>query len=363
LTDLAGGGAERATLDVLRHLDPERVKATLLLLKRQGVYWKEVPPHVSTECVSGTGRKLRYEIPRLLATLQRLGRNTDVIVGVQELTATYVACAAAVLLRKHMVGWVHTVMDTYLAGLSHSHRVIARLIYPRLSAVVCPSNGAVQSLKRIVLSPKMRCLMIPNPVDGSRLRAMAGEALPEWAPSVLSRPTIVGMGRLEPGKGFDLLIRAHAQMRGRGIEQHLLIMGEGPMRVELESLASALGVRETVHMPGFIGNPYPILKRARAFVLSSRFEGLPVVLLEALALGVPAVATTCPAGPEEVLEGGRCGLLVPVDDADGLAGAIERALTDGDLRAVLSRLGQERAAMYSPKLIATEWEHLLSSLV
>ena len=110
----------------------------------------------------------------------------------------------------------------------------------------------------------------------------------------------------------------------------LLILGEGPERPVLRALADSLGVGADVDLPGWARNPYPYMRRAAAYVLSSRWEGLPSVLIEALFCGCPVIATDCPSGPREILEGGRHGALVPVGDAAALAGAIREAL-DGKI--------------------------------
>jgi glycosyltransferase involved in cell wall biosynthesis len=126
-----------------------------------------------------------------------------------------------------------------------------------------------------------------------------------------------------------MLLRAFARVRDRR-PARLVILGEGPDRPMLESLVSQLGLEEAVALPGWVANPYPWMAHAGAYVLSSSWEGLPSVLIEALYCGVPIVATDCVSGPREILDGGEHGLLVPVGDVEALAAGIESALT-GDV--------------------------------
>lgn len=138
-------------------------------------------------------------------------------------------------------------------------------------------------------------------------------------------PVIVVAGRLERQKDFPTLIRAFAQVRGER-PCRLLILGDGGGRARLQALSAELGITADVDLPGFQANPYPFLARADLFVLSSRWEGSPNVLTEALALGTPVVATDCPSGPHELLDGGRYGPLVPVGDVAALGKAVAATL-------------------------------------
>jgi glycosyltransferase involved in cell wall biosynthesis len=136
---------------------------------------------------------------------------------------------------------------------------------------------------------------------------------------------------LVPQKGFDILIRAHHLLLQRNIEHRLLIIGEGPERSSLESLAAALGVADTVDMPGFQSNPFPSLQQADIFAFPSRFEGLGLALVEAMALGKPVVSCDCPSGPAEILQQGESGILVPTENPAAMADALEQLLGSSEL--------------------------------
>ena len=143
----------------------------------------------------------------------------------------------------------------------------------------------------------------------------------------------------------------------------MLILGEGPERPKLEALAKQLNVTDTVFLPGHIPNPREWLAAPSVFALSSRYEGLPLVLIEALQSGTAIAAMDCPAGPREILDDGKCGLLVPPGDENALAHAIARLLSDPTLRALLGDQGRLKAKNYEPFAIIPLWEKLLDSLI
>jgi glycosyltransferase involved in cell wall biosynthesis len=187
--------------------------------------------------------------------------------------------------------------------------------------VVAVSHGVAEDLAKIAPGARRLIRVIYNPVVGPNLYSRSLEKpghswLLDGGP-----PVFLGVGRLVPQKDFSTLLRAFKRVRNQ-IPARLLILGEGPLRGELESLASELGIREDVSMPGIDANPFPYFRRAPVFVLSSAWEGLANVLIEALALGARVVSTDCPSGPREILEGGRWGSLVRVGDDAAMAQAM-----------------------------------------
>jgi glycosyltransferase involved in cell wall biosynthesis len=201
------------------------------------------------------------------------------------------------------------------------------------------SEGVKDDLARAGRLSLEQIRVVPNPVVTSELFEMAAVPIDhpwfvEGAP-----PVILGIGRLTTQKDFGTLIRAFAEVRGQR-EARLMILGEGSERPALERLARELGVRDDVVLPGFVDNPFAFLKRAALFVLSSTYEGLPGVLIQALACGTPVVSTDCDSGPREILDGGRLGILVPVGDLDALANGIREALDHPRTRTPADVLGR-----------------------
>jgi glycosyltransferase involved in cell wall biosynthesis len=183
--------------------------------------------------------------------------------------------------------------------------------------------------------------------------------LPTWAHQIFARRTVLAAERRTFAKGFDVLLLAFAQPVRGDEDLHLLILGEGEERSRLERMAKELGVSDRVFMPGFQVNPYPFFKRAEVFVLSSRWEGLGMVLLEAALLGLPIVATDCPSGPRELLEEVQCAALIPPDDALALAEATRALLDSDERRAGPNATTIDHAADYDVGRVRSSFENLL----
>jgi GalNAc-alpha-(1->4)-GalNAc-alpha-(1->3)-diNAcBac-PP-undecaprenol alpha-1,4-N-acetyl-D-galactosaminyltransferase len=187
-----------------------------------------------------------------------------------------------------------------------------------------------------------RSIVMPNPVLTPAPDVSTTQLLPT--------PTLVAMGRLHPQKGFDLLLKAFAQIQPKYPDWHLTILGEGAMRQELENLRTQLGLIDRVHLPGSVQNVNAYLRQADLFVMPSRFEGFPMALCEAMACGLPVLATDCLSGPSEIVRNGIDGVLVAVADVDALARGLDALMSDPAQRQqlaqaapqVLERFGLER---------------------
>ena len=232
-------------------------------------------------------------------------------------------------------------------------RLMARL-YPRADAIVAVSEGVREDLLARFPLPAAQVHTIYNPVVTPALLAARDAPLddPWFVPG--APPVLINVAQLRVQKDQATLLRAFAKVRAQR-PARLLILGEGNQRPALEALAAALGIAADVRMPGFVPNPLAYMRRARLFVLSSAWEGLPTVLIEALACGCPVVSTDCPSGPAEILDGGRYGRLVPVGDADALAAAIEQNLD----APVDSTALEQRALAFSAARAAAAYLRLL----
>ena len=198
---------------------------------------------------------------------------------------------------------------------------LARLFFPWADEICAVSRGVARDLAKVAAIPEERIRVIYNPVVsddlGERARQPSGHP---WL-DAKDRPVLLGAGNLIEIKDFATLLRAFAQFRSQMAAQ-LVILGEGNERTRLEQLARELSVAEDVDLPGFVPNPVSFMARADVFALSSRVEGLPTVIIEALACGTPVVSTDCPYGPTELLEDGALGLLVPIGSDVELAAAL-----------------------------------------
>ena len=251
---------------------------------------------------------------------------------------------------------------------------LRRLTYPNIERIVSVSKGVDRYFDWL---PKAKRAVIYNPLAPIVLSQTKGKhtsqslfepfSPPNTTRSPKEHPAsarlLVAMGRLTQQKGFDLLLQAFARLAYRHPEWTLTILGEGELRTELESLRNSLGLSERVHLPGVVKNPYEILLQADIFVMSSRFEGFGNVLIEAMACGVPVISTDCPSGPNEIIRDGVDGILVPNQDVDALAAAMDRLMSDEKERKRLSVGGIEAVERFSLEKIMGMWEKLLAQVV
>jgi len=176
--------------------------------------------------------------------------------------------------------------------------------YPRANRIICVSEGVKMGVREVLDLPEDSMVVIPNGIDNEEIRALAARTADH--PWFLdgSIPVLISIGRLVEQKGFDDLLNA-LQIVLRSTPVRLILLGEGPKRKALETLARDLNLGQHIDFHGFVANPYTFVKQSSLYVLSSRYEGFGIVILESLALGVPVISTDCPSGPGELLEGGR----------------------------------------------------------
>lgn len=322
LPDLGGGGVQRVLLNLAGGL-AQRGHAVEVLAMSTAPVPTSVPPGVEVSLLAGRG--VPGKAVRLAA---HIGSNeVDVLIaGITRANLTAVLARALAGRRPTTVLTKHLPLDMLSRNRVRRFvlKALIRATYPRADAVVAVSEGTRQSLKDAGVRARLLA-RIANPVITHDLVTRCGAPVDHPWFAVGGPKVIVAAGRLVEQKGFDSLLRAFAALTATR-DVRLVILGEGEARRRLEVLAKELGVASAVSMPGHVSDALPYMARASVFALSSRWEGLPTVLIEALASGTTVVATDCPVGPREVLEDGALGALVPVDDHEALARALAAAL-------------------------------------
>jgi glycosyltransferase involved in cell wall biosynthesis len=328
---LYNGGIERVMMDLMHGFLDRGIAVDLVLdFLFYSPFEKLVPTGVSVVNLGAV--KSSQRLPRFIGYLRR--RRPQAI-----LSATHLANEIACIARRvsgssaRLVVTEHSNLSSDIETSSSSARKLliprtTRLLYPWADAAVAVSNGVADDLCRTTRLPRNLVQTIYNPIDFERLGAMGAEPCdhPWFSPG--QPPVILAIGRLEKQKNFACLLKAFAIVR-RERSARLLILGEGSLREALSKMVTDLGLEGDVLLPGFVENPAKYMSRASIFTMSSLWEGMPVALIEALSLGLPVVSTDCPSGPTEVLDGGKYGELVPMDDSQALADAIARVL-DGE---------------------------------
>ncbi|HEX2481417.1 MAG TPA: glycosyltransferase, partial [Methylomirabilota bacterium] len=328
LPTLDGGGAQRVFLTLAEVLAVRGYEVELVVGQRRGDLVATVPKGMTA--VDLERRHLRTALPALVRYLR--ARRPDCLLST--MNHANVLAIAATRLARTSTGVVVRVANTlsYHGSVRASPfrpvtLALARRMYRAADLVIAVSKGVASELTGFANLRPDAITVIPNPVVPADLAVRCRQPPDHPWFQAGQPPVVLGMGRLAPHKNFPALVEAFQTVRA-SIEARLVILGEGEERPRIVQLADACGVSSEIALPGFVPNPYPYLARAAAYVLSSNREGLPGALIQAMACGVPVVATDCRNGPREILHDGEFGRLVPVGDVAALARAIHRALVD-----------------------------------
>ena len=345
---LGEGGADRVTLTLLQRLDRSRFRPSLALVHKAGPFLADLPDDVAVHELGSP--RLALSLP---AFARILGRERPDVVFSTCSTSNVVASAAHGLTRSR-ARLVLSERNALYRGRGRRHLkqstevALKKLLYRRADLVTAVSQGVADELAAVVRLPAERIAVVYNPMVDDDLAARAAEPVdhPWFAPDA-GVPVILACARLVPQKDYPTLLDAFVRIR-RQRAARLWVLGEGPLRAELEERARGLGVGDDVRFAGFDKNPFKYMARARLLLHASRAEGLPGSLIQAMACGTPVVSTDCDFGPREVItDSGRDGFLVPVGDAAGLADRGLRLLGDPDLRARVSAEARRAAERFT----------------
>ena len=362
INSLAGGGAERVLVTLLGASGPwrDRYDMHLVLLDDEPRAY-DVPDWVNVHQLDA-----RYRLLPSLAGFRALAARLSPHATLSFLTRANVANAWAMAGRGRPWLISERVNTSAHLGNARAAKAMVRMAYPRATHVIAVSDGVVDDLATNFGVARSRMSAIANPVDHRRIAELAAEQ-PAFVPA---GPYIVAAGRLTPNKNFPLLLRAYASA---ALPERLVILGEGPERGALRGLATSLGIADRVDMPGFAANPFAIVARARAYAMPSNAEGFPNGLVEAMACGVPVVATNCASGPSEILAGRprdaitgaievEAGTLVPTDDVAAFAAALGRLLAE-PRRSDCGARARERSEAYGvERAAASYWARIEAAL-
>jgi len=360
---LAAGGAER-------------------VVSRMANYWADTPNEVSVLTVESTRRDFYALDPRVerialdlgqaprskaeasilhlrrLVALRRTLRKTRPDVAISFIDKMNLLTVAATRgLRMPVIVSERTDPTSYRLHFPMGRGLEAarRTLYRRASAVVVQTEGARGWALEFLA--RERTHVIPNPIDVIDQHTGASSEIELKAPAVISA------GRMTPEKGFDLLLHAFARCSTAHPDWTLVILGNGPQRESLVTLADRLGISERVVFPGLVSGTLALFSRAQLFVLPSRAEGFPNALLEAMACGVASVSFDCPSGPADMIEDGVNGLLVPPENIEALAASMGRLMSDEDERVRLGAAATKVLERFSLSRVMAMWDELVSDVL
>lgn len=360
---LMGGGAERVAANLANHWAAKAWDVTIVTLAAKHLDAYELDPRIDRIALGfvdehrGAARDAWKNVRRVGA-LRRVLKDVrpDVALSLMGPANVLLALARRGVPNVRAIGSEHTFPPR--APLGALRDGLRRVTYRGLDAVVALTSEGARWLE-VCTSARM-APVIPNPVAWP-LPALAETRVPVTlrAPE---RRVLLAVGRLSAEKNYAALLAAFAGIAPRHPDWDLVILGEGPDRSDLESDVRTLGLGDRAFLPGRAGNVGQWYARAELFALSSRFEGFPNALVEAMAHGVPAVSVDCDTGPRDIVRHDIDGVLVPPDDTAALATAMDRLMGDADLRARFAARAGEARTRFSMDRIAGMWERLFVAL-
>ena len=357
------GGGELVALEAIRGLVDRRIGVTLLVVIAGGPLAMAVPRVIELYSIVRASRSGLQQSPLRVASavlarlpsLLRLTRDHDIILAVGEFGGSlYLGALLSQATGIPLIGWATgevfkmTTVKGSAVWRSVIHRKLLRHCYPVARRILALSEHSKRDLTGNIPSIEGKIKIVCSPVPVDRVQRQARQPIPQVYRKWFDVPVIASLGRHEERKGFDILIRAHAVLRQRRVQQRLLIIGpEGPATVSLRDLIATLGVEESVILSGYVPNPFPLIRASTVFALASRSEGLGVALVEAMALGKPVVVSETAGGAVEVVGGGEYGIIVPGEDEVALADALERILRSPEEQAFWAKKAFERSLAFN----------------
>jgi glycosyltransferase involved in cell wall biosynthesis len=326
IPSLRGGGAERVISILIRYLDRSRFQLTLIVVDMQGaVFDKDIPQDV--RLIDLNLRRVRYSLPKIIALIRKL--KPDILFS----TMWYLNMGLAICHFLLPRNTCHIARETSIVSqrILHSRfpiiwQLMYRMFYKKIPNIICQSWAMKEDLVSNYNIGEHKTTVIHNPVDVDRIRFLRKCTTPlDVDPWFANKTILVAAGRLSKAKGFDILLDAFSKIDNANV--CLVIMGIGELKTQLERQTIKLGLMPKVRYIGFQENPYPWLAGASAFVLSSRYEGFPNVVVEALACGTPIIATPAPGGTLEILNGVEGCMVADEVSANALAHAITKWLS------------------------------------
>jgi len=356
LPSLRGGGAERVVLNIIRGLNQDKFEIELVALDGEGEYLDLIPENI--KFFNLKKKRTRYSIFRIVKVIN--SEKPKIILSSAGQVAILLYFARKLLRYKPIIVNRSSTFQSQVKA-NKVIKMLFHLAFRNSDYVIVTTEGMKNDLVENYNVRKDKIRVMYNPIDLENIESLKKGLIEDKYFS--ERPVILGCGRLVEEKGFSHSIKAFSTVVKRYPKAKLLILGQGSKKGELEKLAMNLGIRDKVIFLNFRKNPFKYMANADVFVLSSLREGLPNVLLEAMACGTPVVSANCKSGPSEILENDKYGILVPVADSEALANGILKLLGDHNLRMQYSKKALEKVKEFDSKKIAKVYENFFLEIL
>jgi glycosyltransferase involved in cell wall biosynthesis len=361
ISSFSCGGAENVLLSLIRKIDKEKFNPSLLLLRRDGELLDRIPKDIEIYDAGMIGYSLGWQIFSLLKRVRDCIRisKPDIIFSflfepnVLNLFANLFSPGRKLIISER-VGTVRYFHSAYPGVKKRIASLLLRVLYPRADRIVSVSEGVKGELVSFGV-PRKKIITIYNPLDMEKINSIKDE------PIDVPRPYILFAGRLSRQKNIPLLLKVLCLLKPEGVR--LLIIGSGEEEDNLKKLCVELELSDRVFFKGFENNPYKFMSKAEVFVLPSDFEGFPNVLIEAMACGTAVISTDCPYGPNEIIQTGTNGLLVPRGDVAAMAEAIRTVLHAPELKTKFVAEAFKKIAPLDIENIMKQYEILIYNVM
>ena len=357
---LAEGGTELIVVNLINFLSERKYEKWLVLFESKLDYKEKITSSVK---IISLRKKTRWDFFKLIWRLRGIIKTLEPEIVVSFLFYANIITVLAKILsffrQFKVIICEHSYTPIYLpkSRFAVIKKFLLKFTYSKADLIIVVSDSIKKALVTIFHIPESKIKRIYNPFYLEEIERLAKKDI-KLDIFYEKNKILISIGRLIYSKRFDRLLRVFTEIKKKMRNVYLIILGKGKLEKELQSLAEELNIDKFVYFVGFQKNPYVWLSKADVFVLTSDYEGLPNVIIEAMACGVPVVSTDCPSGPNEIITNGKNGILVPPGDEKALAEAIMKVLQDDNLRSKLIEEGRKRAQDFDIHKILPQYEKL-----
>ena len=350
IPSLRGGGAEKIILNIVKNINLKKFNPTLILISNEGEY--TIPKNIKV--INIDKKRARYAIPKLVKIIKN--NKPDIVLSSVVQSGIILSIAKKFIFKNKPI-IVHRVANFFSnINIPFPSKILYKKTLKSFDSIISVSDEMKEDLEKNTKLKSKQIQTIYNPIDLKKIDIKSNEEIEEKFISNSKNKIILGVGSLTKQKGFKYLIKACEQIVKNRRNTYLVILGKGKKREELTELIKKLKIEDKVKLLGFKNNPYKYMKRANVFVLPSLWEGLPGVLIEAMACGTPVISTSCQSGPKEILKNEKYGILIPIKDHKQMRKEIKSLLNKDRKAEKMGKMAKKRVKKFNLKKQVKKYE-------